>query len=154
MSWRFRKTFKVLPGVKLNLTARGLSATLGAAPFSINIGPKGVYRNVSIPGTGIWTGSVLAGLRSHLVSNCRPQIAPSFTPFRLFRPQSRSRSHVAPKYIAQVRNYSPVRVWKICDACSRIPTTSVLNSRRRFQAPHLNRTLPQGDTKSGNMAFS
>jgi hypothetical protein len=72
MSWRFRKTFKVLPGVKLNLTARGLSATLGAAPFSINIGPKGVYRNVSIPGTGIWTGSVLAGLRSHLVSNCRP----------------------------------------------------------------------------------
>jgi hypothetical protein len=54
MSWRFRKTFKVLPGVKLNLTARGLSATLGAAPFSINVGPRGVYRNVSIPGTGIW----------------------------------------------------------------------------------------------------
>ena len=54
MSWRFRKTFKLLPGVKLNLTAHGLSATLGAAPFSINVGPRGVYRNVSIPGTGIW----------------------------------------------------------------------------------------------------
>jgi hypothetical protein len=61
MSWRFRKTFKVLPGVKLNLTARGLSATLGAAPFSVNIGPKGVYRNVSIPGTGIWDRQRIGG---------------------------------------------------------------------------------------------
>jgi Protein of unknown function (DUF4236) len=55
MSWRFRKTFKVLPGVKLNLTRHGLSATLGAAPFSVNVGPKGVYTNVSIPGTGLWS---------------------------------------------------------------------------------------------------
>jgi hypothetical protein len=54
MSWRFRKTFKVFPGVKLNLTHRGLSTTLGTAPFSMNVGPRGVYRNVSIPGTGIW----------------------------------------------------------------------------------------------------
>lgn len=28
MSWRFRKSFKVRLGVRLNLTARGLSATL------------------------------------------------------------------------------------------------------------------------------
>jgi hypothetical protein len=54
MGWRFRKTFRVLPGVKLNLTARGLSATLGASPLSVNVGPRGVYRNISIPGTGIW----------------------------------------------------------------------------------------------------
>ena len=54
MSWRFRKTFRVLPGVKLNLTRHGLSATVGAAPFSVNVGPRGVYRNVSIPGTGLW----------------------------------------------------------------------------------------------------
>jgi hypothetical protein len=61
MSWRFRKTFRVLPGVKLNLTARGLSATLGASPFSINVGPRGVYRNVSIPGTGIWDRQRIGG---------------------------------------------------------------------------------------------
>jgi hypothetical protein len=54
MSWRFRKTFKVVPGVKLNLTRHGLSATIGAAPFSLNVGPRGIYRNVSIPGTGLW----------------------------------------------------------------------------------------------------
>ena len=61
MSWRFRKTFKVLPGVKLNLTAHGLSATIGAAPFSINVGPRGVYRNLSIPGTGIWDRQRIGG---------------------------------------------------------------------------------------------
>jgi TPR repeat protein len=55
MSWRFRKTFKLLPGVKLNLTRHGLSATLGAAPFSLNVGPRGIYRNVSVPGTGLWS---------------------------------------------------------------------------------------------------
>src|ERR1017187_390675 len=61
MSWRFRKSFKVIPGVRLNLTARGLSATFGAAPFSINVGPRGVYRNVSIPGTGIWDRQRIGG---------------------------------------------------------------------------------------------
>jgi hypothetical protein len=54
MSWRFRKSFKVLPGVRLNLTSRGLSATVGVAPLSVNFGPRGVYANTSIPGTGIW----------------------------------------------------------------------------------------------------
>jgi hypothetical protein len=61
MSGRFRKTFRVLPGIKLNLTARGLSATLGTAPFSINVGPSGIYRNVSIPGTGIWDRQRIVG---------------------------------------------------------------------------------------------
>src|ERR1700722_19645856 len=53
VSWRFRKSFKVLPGVRLNLTSRGLSATVGVAPLSLNIGPRGVYANTSIPGPGI-----------------------------------------------------------------------------------------------------
>ena len=54
MSWRFRKVLKLAPGVKLNMTQRGPSITVGAPPLSFNIGPKGVYRNMSIPGTGMW----------------------------------------------------------------------------------------------------
>jgi hypothetical protein len=53
MGWRFRKSFKVLPGVRLNLSRRGLSTTLGSGPLSVNIGPRGVYRNLSTPGTGL-----------------------------------------------------------------------------------------------------
>lgn len=73
MSWRFRKSFKVIPGVRLNLTRNGLSATLGAAPFSVNVGPKGTYANMSIPGTGIWD-------RERLDAPSRPSgIQPSST---------------------------------------------------------------------------
>lgn len=84
MSWRFRKSFKVIPGVKLNLTARGLSATFGAAPFSINVGPKGVYRNVSIPGIGIWDRQRIGGPSSPPSSNQLPSAdgpgVPSISP--------------------------------------------------------------------------
>jgi hypothetical protein len=53
MGWRFRKSFKVMPGVRLNLSKRGLSATIGASPLSVGIGQAGVYANASIPGTGL-----------------------------------------------------------------------------------------------------
>ena len=53
MSWRFRKSFKVMPGLRLNVSRRGVSATIGAAPFSVSVGPKGVYQELSIPGTGL-----------------------------------------------------------------------------------------------------
>jgi hypothetical protein len=53
MGWRFRHSFKVIPGVKLNLSRRGLSASIGGAPFTLNVGPRGVYGTTSLPGTGI-----------------------------------------------------------------------------------------------------
>lgn len=53
MGWRFRKSFTVMPGVRLNVSRRGVSATVGAGPFSVNVGPRGAYANASIPGTGL-----------------------------------------------------------------------------------------------------
>jgi uncharacterized protein DUF4236 len=53
VSWRFRKSFKLLPGVRLNVSRSGISTTIGASPFSVNIGSRGVFSNVSIPGSGI-----------------------------------------------------------------------------------------------------
>ena len=53
MGWRFRKSFRVIPGVRLNLSRSGLSASIGGAPFTVNIGPRGVMNTLSIPGTGI-----------------------------------------------------------------------------------------------------
>lgn len=53
MSWRFRKSFKVIPGVRINLSNRGFSTTVGVAPFSVNFGANGVHGNLSIPGTGL-----------------------------------------------------------------------------------------------------
>ena len=54
MGWRFRKTIKLAPGIKLNVGKKGItSATLGKRGASINIGSKGVYTNIGIPGTGL-----------------------------------------------------------------------------------------------------
>lgn len=53
MSWRFRQSFKIIPGIKLNLAKTGLSLSVGGAPLTLNVGPRGVYGTASIPGTGI-----------------------------------------------------------------------------------------------------
>jgi DNA-directed RNA polymerase subunit RPC12/RpoP len=61
MSWRFRQSFKILPGLKLNLSKTGLSASIGGAPFTVNLGPRGLYGTASIPGTGIQFRQRLTG---------------------------------------------------------------------------------------------
>lgn len=44
MGWRFWKTIKILPGVRLNISKRGISVTFGK---------NGIRFSVGIPGTGI-----------------------------------------------------------------------------------------------------
>lgn len=53
MGFRFRKSVKILPGVRLNFSKSGVSTTLGVRGASVNIGRRGTYRNTGIPGTGI-----------------------------------------------------------------------------------------------------
>lgn len=53
MGWRFRKSFKVIPGLRLNLSRSGLSASIGGAPLTLNVSPRGITSTLSIPGTGI-----------------------------------------------------------------------------------------------------
>ena len=53
MGWRFRQSFKIIPGLKLNLSKSGLSASIGGAPFTMNVGPRGVYGTASLPGSGV-----------------------------------------------------------------------------------------------------
>ncbi|MDN3273477.1 DUF4236 domain-containing protein [Frankia sp. RB7] len=56
MGFRFRRSFKVLPGVRLNVSSRGTSVSLGGRGFHYNIGPKGTRITAGIPGTGLsWT---------------------------------------------------------------------------------------------------
>ncbi|HTZ88748.1 MAG TPA: DUF4236 domain-containing protein [Alloacidobacterium sp.] len=53
MGWRFRQSFTVVPGLRLNLSKSGLSASIGGAPFTLNVGPNGLAGTASIPGTGL-----------------------------------------------------------------------------------------------------
>jgi hypothetical protein len=53
MGFRFSKSFKIAPGVKLNLSKSGLSTSIGRRGASVNIGKRGVRSTVGIPGTGL-----------------------------------------------------------------------------------------------------
>jgi hypothetical protein len=53
MGWRFRQSFTVIPGLRLNLSKSGLSASIGGAPLTLNVGPRVVMGTASLPGTGL-----------------------------------------------------------------------------------------------------
>lgn len=53
MGFRFRKSVKILPGIRLNFSKSGISTSLGGPGASINIGPKGTRKTVGLPGSGM-----------------------------------------------------------------------------------------------------
>ena len=53
MGFRFSKRIKIIPGLSLNLSRRGLSLTAGLRGASVNLSPRGTYMNLGLPGTGI-----------------------------------------------------------------------------------------------------
>src|SRR5262245_25952307 len=50
---RFQKRLKLLPGLKINLSKSGASATVGTKGAGGNIGRDGITTNAGIPGTGL-----------------------------------------------------------------------------------------------------
>lgn len=53
MTWRFRKSFSPLPGVRITLSPSGVSTSVGVGPFRATIGPRGPAITANIPGTGL-----------------------------------------------------------------------------------------------------
>lgn len=54
MSLRFKKSIKILPGIKLNISKNGInSVTIGKPGAAVNLSKKGKQATVGIPGTGL-----------------------------------------------------------------------------------------------------
>ena len=54
MGLKFRKSIKLAPGVKLNLTGKGISSvSLGKNGAKVNISKKGTRSTIGIPGSGL-----------------------------------------------------------------------------------------------------
>lgn len=51
--FRFRKTFTIFPGVRVNLSKTGVSGSLGGNGATLNVGKRGEMVTVGIPGTGL-----------------------------------------------------------------------------------------------------
>lgn len=62
MGLRFRKSIKVLPGVKLNISKSGISTSVGRRGATVNFSKRGTRATVGIPGTGI-SYSTMVGKR-------------------------------------------------------------------------------------------
>jgi hypothetical protein len=72
---RFRKSIKIAPGLKINISKSGVSTTIGGKGLSTNIGKNGAYLNTGIPGTGVSSRHKIAGT-SDLDEETTQEIAP------------------------------------------------------------------------------
>ena len=53
MSIRFRRTYKIFPGVKINVSKGGISVTAGVRGAKLNFSKKGVRQTIGLPGSGL-----------------------------------------------------------------------------------------------------
>ena len=58
MGFRFRRSFQVLPGIRLNVGRRSTSLSFGGRGARVTVGPAGTRSTVGFPGTGISHTSV------------------------------------------------------------------------------------------------
>lgn len=63
MAWRFQKRIKIAPGVRINLSKSGISATGGMPGANLTVGKDGQQLNLGAPGTGLSTQTKLGGKR-------------------------------------------------------------------------------------------
>jgi hypothetical protein len=60
MALRFRKSIKLAPGIRMNLSGSGVSASLGPRGASVGIGKRGTFLNTGTPRTGLCARQSLA----------------------------------------------------------------------------------------------
>ena len=53
MGFRFRRTVRLLPGLRLNVSKSGVSASVGTRGAWLTFGRNGTRATVGLPGTGI-----------------------------------------------------------------------------------------------------
>jgi len=67
MALRFRRTLKIAPGVRLNLTKTGVSARIGPRGTGVTVGTRGTTVSAGIPGTGLHASQKLKANRTQPV---------------------------------------------------------------------------------------
>lgn len=82
MAFRFRKSIRLAPGVRVNLSRSGASLSVGVRGASVTVGPRGTYANVGLPGTGLSHRSRIGGPSAAGASEVPPAFS-SPTPERM-----------------------------------------------------------------------
>ena len=53
MGFRFRKSIKIFPGIRINLSKSGISTSVGVPGATVNIKGNKTTTTVGLPGTGV-----------------------------------------------------------------------------------------------------
>lgn len=60
MPIRFRRTFRLLPGVRVNVSRHGISTTVGPRGMHLTFNRYGVRQDIGLPGSGLSEYSYIA----------------------------------------------------------------------------------------------
>lgn len=72
MGLRFRRSIRLMPGVRMNLSGSGASVSLGPRGSSLTVGKRGVHANAGLPGTGLSVRKKISGGHSRAPSALKP----------------------------------------------------------------------------------
>lgn len=61
MGFRFRRSVRLLPGIRLNIGKSGISTSIGGRGATVNIGKRGTRATLGLPGTGLSYSTRLTG---------------------------------------------------------------------------------------------
>jgi len=151
MGWRFRRSFRIIPGLRLNISKRGLSSlSIGGPGATLNVGRRGVRQTIGIPGTGLsYTTSSRGRGRStspiavtHVEANAPPSIAPATLELARFKivpddiPLSKTAARIVLLYGGLAVFLLSLRAPSVATAVSLVAVLvgMLLPSRRRLEA--------------------
>jgi hypothetical protein len=77
VGWRFRKTLRVAPGIRVNIGKRSASLSVGGRGPTINLGSQGIRGTVGVPGTGLSYTDYIVRARSNMPCSSSRQTPPS-----------------------------------------------------------------------------
>ena len=80
MGFGFRKSFKIAPGVRLNVGKKGISSiSVGGKGARVSVGKKGTRTTISAPGTGLSYSTFKSHSKTNrnAPSNTEPNLAVS-----------------------------------------------------------------------------
>ena len=72
MSFRFRRSFKIAPGLRLNIGKKSASFSIGPRGAKITTGTRGTHVTAGIPGTGLFYTQKVTGSQddAHHMTQC------------------------------------------------------------------------------------
>ena len=79
MTLRFRKSIKLAPGIRWNISGSGSSWTFGPRGATVNVGKRGTFLNTGIPGTGLSSRSQLGNSQSRAAGSSAGSVTTPLT---------------------------------------------------------------------------